>query len=125
MQSPNCFLEPEKDSTSPKQMILDSAATTETQISDTKEEDLQSDQLEVPGIFRRNGFKKQGQLSPKTLENQKKRTESKAHNLWVNYGRKIVDYAINQTRGFLQVRVRQFVGKLTTKKDYLDVFGVK
>jgi len=59
------------------------------------------------------------------MADQRKKPESRAHNLWINYGRKIVDFGINNTNGDFQSQIRCYFGKLVTKKDYLEVFGSK
>lgn len=88
-----------------------------------------------PQIIRRNGFKPLNQvISPKDEENgsssdsdspcKKKRNPSQAKHLWVNYGRRIVDYALTQTNGEMQEKIRLLSGRLNSKKDFESVFKI-
>jgi len=94
----------------------------------------ESESPSVPKVLKDNNFKslkyKQKRRShdtytPKKNGKSKKKPESKAHNLWINYGRKIVDFAISNTNGEFQNQIRGYFGRLVTKKDYLEVFGTK
>lgn len=90
-------------------------------------------------IRRRNGFKplkktkkekennwdsENESLSGSDKPNADRKNPSKAKHLWVNYGRRIVEYGINQTEGPIQEKIRQLVGKLNSKKDFKDVFEI-
>lgn len=86
-------------------------------------------------IIRRNGFKPLNQvISPNEEENdsssdsdnscKKKRNPSQAKHLWVNYGRRIIDYALSQTNGEMQEKIKLLTGKLNSKKDFESVFKV-
>lgn len=87
-------------------------------------------------IRRRNGFKTskelsqdQDELSEYIRKSNKvivpKRPPSKAKHLWINYGRKIIEFAVNHTKDEVQARIKQLIGKLSSKKDFEDVFGVQ
>lgn len=94
------------------------------------------DQDEKPmvksGIIRRNGFKplrsvewnSQDESSSDVERPKKRRNPSKAKHLWINYGRRIVEYAVEQTQGNMQERIRQLFGRLNSKKDFKEVFGI-
>lgn len=92
-----------------------------------------------PNIRRRNEFKPlQTRKTKKEKENHwdsdtesfngsekynaDRKNPSKAKHLWVNYGRRIIEYGINQTEGVIQEKIKQLVGKLNSKKDFKDVF---
>lgn len=92
-----------------------------------------------PKIIRRNGFKN-SQTTPSSQEeegssdeeeemspdlykpNKGRRNPSKAKHLWINYGRRIVEYGIEKTEGDTQERIRQLIGRLNSKKDFKDLF---
>ncbi len=89
-------------------------------------------------IIRRNGFKSQrkfkeeetsdsGEEYPRKSNKMiiPKRPPSKAKHLWINYGRKIIEFAVNHTKDDVQNQIKQLIGKLSSKKDFEDVFGVK
>jgi hypothetical protein len=89
-------------------------------------------------IIRRNGFKPQrkfkeeetsdsGEEYPRKSNKMiiPKRPPSKAKHLWINYGRKIIEFAVNHTKDDVQNQIKQLIGKLSSKKDFEDVFGVK
>jgi len=89
-------------------------------------------------IIRRNGFKAQrkfkeeetsdsGEEYPRKSNKMiiPKRPPSKAKHLWINYGRKIIEFAVNHTKDDVQNQIKQLIGKLSSKKDFEDVFGVK
>jgi len=89
-------------------------------------------------IIRRNGFKTQrkfkeeensdsGEEYPRKSNKMiiPKRPPSKAKHLWINYGRKIIEFAVNHTKDDVQNQIKQLIGKLSSKKDFEDVFGVK
>jgi len=78
----------------------------------------------------RNKIKlKKAKTSSRPPKERKKLKGSKFHrkakHLWINYGRKIVEFAIARTTGEAQVQARKMFGKLTTKKGFEEVFGVK
>lgn len=94
-----------------------------------------------PKIIRRNGFKKSQQGTPSSQDeeecssdedmspdlykpNKGRRNPSKAKHLWINYGRRIVEYGIEKTEGDTQEKIRQLVGRLNSKKDFKDLFEV-
>jgi hypothetical protein len=93
-----------------------------------QENDPEKDDTTIPGIIKKNGFKPS---HPKKETDEQKPQEkieknaSRAKHLWINYGRKIIEYAINHTQGEAQVKIRNLVGKLASKKDYLEIFGIK
>ena len=115
--------------------------------SEITEESLKESQEIVkkePKIRRRNGFKtkatkvsvkvedieeddsvstKEGSPTKSSLE-LKLKNSSKAKHLWVNYGRRILEYAINQTKGPMQNKIKQLVGKLNSKKDFEKTFQI-
>ena len=77
----------------------------------TNEESSSNSELEIshenPKIIRHNGFKPKND-TPSQAESagdsgkksiNPKRTPSKAKHLWINYGRKIIEYAITHTEG--------------------------
>lgn len=85
-------------------------------------------------IFRRNGFKADEKNSEEmSLRGPRKSNKlitpkkppSKAKHLWINYGRKIIEFALTHTRDETQARIKHLVGKLGSKKDFEDVFGIK
>lgn len=89
-------------------------------------------------IIRRNGFKPLGvnnkakkddfsdsdaeSTCASKKEEKVRKNPSKAKHLWVNYGRRIIEYGISQTKGDLQERIKHLVGKLNSKKDFESVF---
>jgi hypothetical protein len=94
----------------------------------TEDERSDYDETNVPKIARRNGFKamkKTKHIKPEGLDeesNSKQKSSSKAKHLWVNYGRRIIEYAVNQTQGPVQHRAKQLIGKLNSKKDFERAF---
>jgi recombination DNA repair RAD52 pathway protein len=93
-----------------------------------------------PQIIRRNGFKpvdvtshakkhesdsddESTDESGKILKGGRK-NPSKAKHLWVNYGRRIIEYGINQTKGDMQEKIKQLIGKLNSKKDFEKIFQI-
>jgi hypothetical protein len=93
-----------------------------------------------PQIIRRNGFKpvdvtahakkqesdsddESSDESGKILKGGRK-NPSKAKHLWVNYGRRIIEYGINQTKGDMQEKIKQLIGKLNSKKDFEKIFQI-
>lgn len=109
----------------------------ETMVIDAK---IYNNERKKPSILRRNGFKpikrkfsglEYDENSSFESENSSdfdglhkgRRNPSKAKHLWVNYGRRIIDYAASQTEGEVQEKVRQLTGKLNSKKDYEKTFG--
>lgn len=95
-------------------------------------DDLDEKPVVKSGIIRRNGFKalrsvewnSQDESSSDTEKSKKRRNPSKAKHLWINYGRRIVEYAVEQTQGNMQERIRQLFGRLNSKKDFKEVFAV-
>jgi len=106
----------------------------ETVVGEEKEG---NDEEKLPQIIRRNGFKAMRTMkshkkdefdsdgepcsASKKLDNLRK-NPSKAKHLWVNYGRRIIEYGINQTKGEMQEKIKQLIGKLNSKKDFENVF---
>lgn len=91
---------------------------------DSCEDSSEDGERKQPKIARRFGFK----AEKKTLtseEKDKMKNSSNAKHLWVNYGRRIIEYAMNQTTGNMQVRVKQLAGKLNSKKDFERTFQVE
>ena len=99
------------------------------------DEKLYNKQKSKPQIIRRNGFKplketinfKEDDLSAESESSsgtpyRVRRNPSKAKHLWVNYGRRIVDYAITQTEGEVQEKVKKLTGRLNSKKDFEKTF---
>lgn len=87
-------------------------------------------------IIRRNGFKAVRSDSKKDSSDSEeeglegsqgkgRKNPSKAKHLWVNYGRRIIEYAITQTKGDMQERVKQIIGRLNSKKDFENVFQIR
>lgn len=121
--------------------LVDSLSeVTEECISDCK--DLASEN-KTPGIRRRNGFKNSeiladtkveeegdcdslsGRGSPsKAAAHHKSKNSSKAKHLWVNYGRRILEYAVSQTKGSMQDKIKRLIGKLNSKKDFERTFKI-
>lgn len=82
---------------------------------------------ERPRIIRRNGFKtpiSDDESSVSGKSKKSRRIPSKAKHLWINYGRRIIEYGIENTEGPMQEKIRQLFGKLSSKKEYKDVFGL-
>jgi hypothetical protein len=90
-----------------------------------------------PQIIRRNGFKPLKEAlnlkdDDSSIESESssgfdtpyrtRRNPSKAKHLWVNYGRRIVDYALTQTEGDIQEKVKKLTGRLNSKRDYMKAF---
>lgn len=109
---------------------------TEDSVHETREVSTKA-----PKIIRRNGFKKKPtrKIPVKVEDNDaeslsengspsksgdKFKNSSKAKHLWVNYGRRILEYAINQTTGPMQGKIKQLVGKLNSKKDFEKAFQI-
>lgn len=101
------------------------------------DEKLYNKQKSKPQIIRRNGFKplketinfKEDDVSVESeissgsgTPYRVRRNPSKAKHLWVNYGRRIVDYAITQTEGEVQEKVKKLTGKLNSKRDFEKTF---
>jgi len=88
-------------------------------------------------IRRRNGFKTPKHMSEDHDDISEeyirksnkmiipKRPPSKAKHLWINYGRKIIEFAVNHTKDDVQIRIKQLIGRLSSKKDFEDVFGIQ
>jgi hypothetical protein len=91
-------------------------------------------------VIRRNGFKNENKFEDVDGESEEgsdggprksnkmiipKRPPSKAKHLWINYGRKIIEFAVNHTKDDVQSRIKQLIGKLSSKKDFEDVFEIK
>jgi hypothetical protein len=104
------------------------------QSEENSSEDTRESSPNLPTIIRKNGFKsnKVTEKEDEKTDSKKskktstpKRPPSKAKHLWINYGRKIIEYAINHTQGEVQNRVRHYIGKLSSKKDFANVFGIK
>ena len=92
------------------------------------------------GIMKRNGFKNKQQETlvkreedddsfedsnrPLLTKMSSLKPFSKARHLWVNYGRRIVDYVISQTKGDMQEKVKQLTGRLNSKRDFEKVFQI-
>ena len=104
------------------------------------DEKLYSNEKKKPRIMRRNGFKRKTRKSSSedyeeesSFESESlsdvegscrvRRNASKAKHLWVNYGRRIIDYVVSQTEGEVQMRAKQLIGKLNSKKDFERIFG--
>ena len=141
------------DSTEVKLEINSSSAlhqdhTLEDYASETTEESFNETKAmktrgEKPKIIRQNGFKPNAddeyikaeeEESDISLEKaavgnssryKKPKNFSKAKHLWVNYGRRILEYAIGETEGVTQARIKHFVGKLNSKKDFEKAFLIK
>ena len=120
------------------QTNLSTDNTSEASEVTTDEKEPNATQKES-SVIRRNGFKPvktsttekkeeldsdTGSLSDsKKLANSRK-NPSKAKHLWVNYGRRIIEYGINQTKGDMQEKIKQLIGKLNSKKDFENVFQI-
>jgi hypothetical protein len=89
-------------------------------------------------VIRRNGFKSENRSEDGESEEGSdgglrksnkmivpKRPPSKAKHLWINYGRKIIEFAVNHTKDDVQSRIKQLIGKLSSKKDFEEVFEIK
>ena len=122
-------LEPNEDNHGRKDSLTETAETPDDRVPNEKKSTIR----------RRNGFKplkktkkekenhwdsENESLSGSEKPNTDRKNPSKAKHLWVNYGRRIVEYGINQTEGITQERIKQLVGKLNSKKDFKDVFGI-
>ncbi len=135
----NIKLEADLSKSSPQALgSVDRSSITTEEYAIEREEILKSG----PKIKRRNGFKprsKKINTKIKELEEEdnqisaspsksaldlKLKNASKAKHLWVNYGRRILEYAINQTKGGMQNRIKQLVGKLNSKKDFERTFQI-
>jgi len=94
------------------------------------EESISSDDEEEPSkkipIKRRNGFKaiEDEKAKLKRSAAQIDQQRSKAKHLWITYGRKIVDYAVDNSRGPLKERIKD-CSKLVSKKGFSEVFLVR
>lgn len=95
----------------------------------TDELKIDSPDQKKPQIIRRNGFRslrKPGNSEVKSGKGENsKSNSSKAKHLWVNYGRRIIEYSITQTKGDIQDKTKQLIGKLNSKKDFEHVFKVR
>lgn len=107
---------------------ITAAKTSSQGTIDSCEESSEDGERKQPKIARRFGFK----AEKKNLDNDdnskvsdKLKNSSNAKHLWVNYGRRIIEYAMNQTTGNMQVRVKQLAGKLNSKKDFERTFQVE
>ena len=60
-----------------------------------------------------------------TRKSKKPKNLSKAKHLWVNYGRRILEYAAGKTGGYMQDRLKYLAGKLNSKKDFERTFQTK
>lgn len=85
-------------------------------------------------MIRRNGFKTQksdgngvNEATPRKSNKiiTPKRPPSKAKHLWINFGRKIIEFGINNTKDEVQERIKTLIGKLSSKKDFEDIFAVR
>jgi len=70
---------------------------------------------------RRNGFKKKGNDSE---DDKKKIPRSKAKHLWITYGRKIIEYAMDSCKGATKKKIKDCT-KLVSKKGYSEVFLIR
>ena len=116
-----------------------SSETTDESLHESSE--TMSDHVS-PKIMRRNGFKASKKSSENNIKvcklTSKAETESqnaddlddqskglsKAKHLWVNYGRRILEFAMNETKGTVQTKIKQLSGKLNSKRDFEEVFQV-
>lgn len=122
----------EADLTPTCQAAVQCAETSSQATEESLHEDKEiTKEQKTPKIIRRNGFKADKSLKTKLEEeidsddkDSKEKNSSKAKHLWVNYGRRILEYAINQTKGAMQTRVKQLVGKLNSKKDFERTFQI-
>lgn len=87
------------------------------------EEDEENLKKRVP-IRRRNGFKPlkddesdQSDSKSKLLKAQR----SRAKHLWITYGRKIIEYGAQNSKGTMRDKIRE-CNKLISKKGYSEVF---
>ena len=82
--------------------------------------------MERPKIMRRNGFKSPSSDngSSSSGKSKKQRIPSKAKHLWINYGRRIIEYAVANTEGAVKEKIQKLFGRLTSKKEYKQVFGL-
>ena len=102
---------------------------------ETAEENQEEDQSKkVEKIPKNLGFKgiKKTKLAKteKSKEGISKKTSREAENpkakhLWVNYGRRIIEYAIKHTEGMVQANVKNLLGRLNSKKDFSNVFQIR
>lgn len=106
-----------------------STTTTDTQ----KERNAENGEKKAPKIIRRFGFKgvkktksikEEGEGNESDDKDSKAKNSSNAKHLWVNYGRRIIEYAINETQGTMQARVKQLAGKLSSKRDFEKAFQI-
>ena len=61
----------------------------------------------------------------RSIKTKHSKNLSKAKHLWVNYGRRIIEYAADKIEGLMQDKLRLLVGKLNSKKDFEKVFQIK
>lgn len=87
----------------------------------TSESETSSEENRIRNRLR-NGFK---QSKNKQNKQNSVINRSKAKHLWVTYGRKIISYALNNTKGDLYERIVVRADKLATKKGYSEVFMIK
>lgn len=79
-------------------------------------------------IIRRNDFKGSNVAKMPRRSNKNiipKKEPAKAKHLWINYGRKIIEFALHHINDESRMRVKQLNGKLGSKKDFKEVFGLK
>jgi len=72
-------------------------------------------------IRRRNGFKKGKGKANEKNNKDKSQQRSRAKHLWITYGRKIIDYALENSQGPLYEKIKN-CHKLTSKRGYSEVF---
>ena len=84
-------------------------------------EDMEDNKSVVSSIRRRNGFKKDNESKNKDKSKIKR---SKAKHLWITYGRKIIDYAVEKCDRVFKERIEK-CEKLTSKKGYSEVFMIR
>jgi len=87
---------------------------------------LESDDEYTPPkvpIRRRNGFKriKDSKENGSDNKGQKKGERPRAKHLWITYGRKIVEYSAENSRGALREKIERCT-RLESKKGYSEVF---
>ena len=89
-------------------------------------ESADSDEYECLSKKRKTGITstKIGKKS-KDKDVAKSRLRSKAKHLWISYGRKIIEYSLNNTKGKMKEEIEKYDQKLISKKAYSDVFRIK
>lgn len=93
---------------------------------ENNEEDLQDEEAfnkSLP-IRRRNGFKKENDKAKRYKNKSTKPKRSKAKHLWITYGRKIIDYALQRSEGEFNERIKN-CNKLISKRGYSEVFFLR